>query len=77
MITALAQLRAMLAAGDERGAILLAAKWGRLGDARNAVLTAREAILRPAFLVSVGKDPTAAIAAGTAALRARYVDAAP
>ncbi len=72
MQTKLAQLRAHMAAGDWRAACLLAAKFQELGAARNAVLSAREAYLRPAFQQQIGRDPAALIAAGRAALCERY-----
>jgi hypothetical protein len=74
MKTKLAQLREHMAADDWQAAVLLAAKFGELGAARNAVLSAREAYLRPAFQKQLGRDPAALIAAGKAALIERYGD---
>ena len=65
-------LRNHMAAGEWRDAILLAAKFQRLGAEGPAILSAREAYLRPAFQQQVGKDPAALIAAGRAALLRRY-----
>jgi len=62
------QLRELMAAGDWRAAILLAAKFPALGPHRAAILSAREAYLRPEFQRQVGKSPAALIEAGKAAL---------
>lgn len=70
--TKLAQLRALMAAEEWRSAILLAAKFPRLGARRGAILDAREAYLRPAFQRELGKDPAALIAAGRRALAEAY-----
>lgn len=70
--TKLDQLKKHVAHGDMRAAILLAAKFQQLGDARNAILSAREAYLRPEFQKQLGRDPQALIDAGVAALRGRY-----
>lgn len=72
MTTKLSQLRALMAAGQWREAVLFAAKFPQLGEARNAVLSAREAYLRPAFQQELGRDCAALIAAGRAALEAQY-----
>ena len=66
------KLRALAAAGDMRGALLLAAKFSRLGDEKSAIHSAREAYLRPAFQKQIGRDPSKLIAAGIAALRGKY-----
>ena len=66
------KLRALAAAGDMRGALLLAAKFPRLGDEKSAIHAAREAYLRPAFQKQIGRDPSKLIAAGIAALRGKY-----
>lgn len=70
--TKLDQLKKHIARGDMRAAILLAAKFQQLGDARNAILSAREAYLRPGFQKQLGRDPKALITAGIDALRRRY-----
>ena len=70
--TKLSKLKAFVAAGDMRAAVLLAAKFSDLGAQRNAILSAREAYLRPAFQKQLGRDPASQIAAGTAAIRGRY-----
>jgi hypothetical protein len=72
MKTKISVLRDHMAAGDVRAAILLAAKFGDLGDHRGAILSAREAYLRPDFQRQIGRDPAVLIAAGRAAIRERY-----
>ena len=72
MKTKLAQVREMMACGDMRGAVLMAAKFADLGNQRNAILSAREAYLRPTFQKQIGKNPDALIRAGIAALHERF-----
>lgn len=67
-----AQVRGKMAAGDMRGATLQAARFADLGAQRDAILSAREAYLRPDFQKQIGKDPAALIAAGSAAMRERF-----
>ena len=55
-------------------AIQLAAKFPRLGAEAANITRAREAILRPDFMRQLGKDPSALIEAGKAALLRRYPD---
>ena len=52
-------------------AIRFAAKLGDLGDTRNAILSAKDAVVRPKFMRQLRKDPEALIAAGVEALRQR------
>jgi len=70
--TKISQLRALAASADWRGAILLAAKFQELGTARGAILSAREAYLRPEFQRQIGRCPDVLIECGRAALRDRY-----
>lgn len=72
MQTKLSKLREMMAAEDWRGACLLAAKFQQLGAEKAAILSAREAYLRPGFQAQLGRDPAALINAGRAALLRRY-----
>lgn len=53
-------------------AVKFAAKFPRLGEHRNAILTASSALLSPAFYTSMGKDVDALVRAGIAALQERY-----
>lgn len=71
-VTKLSQLRALMAGGLWRDAVLLAARFDRLGPARDAVLSAREAYLRPGFQRQLGRDPDALVAAGVRALQEHY-----
>jgi len=70
--TKLSQLKAAAAAGDWPGALRIAARFPNLGAHRDAILRAHNALLRPDFYRQIGRDPDAAVAAGIAALRARY-----
>ncbi len=72
METKLSKVKAAADAGDWHRAILLAAKFGDLGDQRNEILSAREAINRPHFMRQIKKEPETLILAGIAALKARY-----
>lgn len=74
LVTKLSQVQAYMRAGDYRAAVLMAAKFADLGDERGAILSAREAYLRPGFQKQIGRDPDALIAAGAAALKRRYGD---
>jgi hypothetical protein len=70
--TKLSQVQEMMGCDDWRGAVLMAAKFADLGAQRNAILSAREAYLRPAFQKQIGKDVDALVAAGIAALNERF-----
>lgn len=70
--TKLSLVRAEMAAGDWRAAVLRAAKFGELGGQRDAILSAREAYLRPDFQRQLGRDLDALKAAGRAALIERF-----
>ena len=65
-------VRAAMAGGDWSAAIRAAAKFADLGVERDAILSAREALLRSAFQRQLGRDPQALIEAGKAALIRRY-----
>jgi hypothetical protein len=66
------EIRALVEAGRLREAILRAAKFQDLGAHRDRILSAREAYQRPEFQTQIGKNPTALIEDGIAALRERY-----
>jgi hypothetical protein len=72
METKAAKLRAMMDAGDWRGALRLAASFGRLGDEKAAITRAWDAIVRPDFARQLRRDPDALVAEGVAALKRRY-----
>lgn len=71
-ITKLSLVKGAAANGNWQKAILLAAKFPDLGKQRDAILSAREAINRPAFQIELKRDPQALIAAGVDALKTRY-----
>lgn len=66
------RIRGLVRAGRLREAVLTAAKFRDLGEARDRVLSAREAYQRPDFQRSLGKDPDLLIADGVLALQERY-----
>ena len=70
--TKLAILREHMAREEWSTAIRLAATFGALGDEKSALMRAREALNRPEFQISLGRDPAALVEAGKAALRRRY-----
>lgn len=72
MKTKLSILREHMAAGRWREAIRLAARFTQLGEQRGAILDAQLAFTSPDFVRGIRKDPDTLIAAGIAALRARY-----
>ena len=71
-MTKLETLKAAAAAGDWQRAIAIAARFPRLGVYRNAVLDAHAAYTNPRFMVQIGRDVGACIAAGKSALAAAY-----
>jgi len=72
METKLSQLKDMTRRGEWGRAIKFAAKFPRLGKHRAPILDAKEALLRPAFLLQIGKDPAALIISGKSALVEKY-----
>ena len=72
MTTKIAKLREAAAAGRWIEALRMAARFPRLGDERTAILRAWNAHLRPEFYRQLRQDPEAVVAAGIAALRAKY-----
>jgi len=72
MQTKLSQVQAHMRAGDYRAAILMAAKFADLGAEKAAILSAREAYLRPDFQRQLRRNPDSLIAAGRAAMDRRY-----
>lgn len=71
-MTKLQQIRDALAAGDERAALRIAAKFPDLGDEREAITRAWEAVQNPRFYQSIGYDPVELESAGVAAIRRRW-----
>lgn len=72
MKTKLSIVREHMEAGRWRDAIRLAAKFPQLGEHRGAILDAHLAYTNPEFARGIRKDPDQMIAAGIAALQARY-----
>ena len=70
--TKLSAVTAAMEAGDWQRAVSLAAKFPRLGAARNAILDAHGAYTNPRFAAQLGKDVEELKRIGIAALRARY-----
>jgi hypothetical protein len=70
--TKLSRLKTAAAAGDWRLAFAIAAKFPQLGAERAAILDAHSAFTNPRFCAQIGRDPEAMIAAGRAALQAKY-----
>lgn len=71
-VSKLDALKAAAAAGDWQRAVAIAARFPRLGAYRAAVLDAHCAYTNPRFMVQVGRDVGACIAAGRLALIAAY-----
>ena len=65
-------LKALMAADKWDKAIKFAAKFPRLGNERDAILSASAALLSPGLYRGMGRDPDALVANGKAALMARY-----
>lgn len=65
-------LKAAMAAEDWPLALRIASRMSSLGSEKEAIVGAWEALKRPEFQRSIGKDPEAAIEAGKAALRRRF-----
>jgi len=72
LITKLEQLRQYMRAGDYHQALKLAAGWQRLGPARDDIQRAWAALNHPEFYREIGQDPDRLVAAGIAAMTARY-----
>lgn len=65
-------LREHMEAGNWDAAIKFAAKFPQLGNERNAILSAKDAINNPRFYRQLKKDPVALIEEGRLALLRRY-----
>lgn len=70
--TKIAALRAAWGAGDRTAALRLAAKFKRLGEHADAIRRGWDAMARPAFYRQIKRDPDTLVAAGVAAVAARY-----
>lgn len=65
-------LKSLMAADDWEKALKMAARFPRLGAERGAILSASSALLSPGLYRGMGRDPEELVAAGKAALIARY-----
>jgi hypothetical protein len=72
MESKIAILRKMMLANDWISALKFAAKFPRLGQARNAILSAKDAVQNPDFYRQLRKDPTLLIQQGINALVEQY-----
>ena len=72
METKLAKLKQMMADGDHRGALKLAASWGRLGKEKRDIERGWAAYSNPEMYRSMGYDDDYLINAGLKALRTKY-----
>jgi hypothetical protein len=68
----IAKVRALMAVGDEVGALRVVARFPRLGDHRDRIQRGWAAYQSPAFYQSLGFDPAALFADAVAAIRERY-----
>lgn len=75
METKLSKLLALLRAGDEEGAMRIAARFPDLGAEKRAITLAWDSRQSPSLYRQMGKDPEALWSAGLAALRSRYAAA--
>lgn len=70
--TKLSRVRALMAAGDTRGALTIVAKFPRLGEHKERITRAWAAATNPTFYTELGRDPAALVADGIAAIHERY-----
>jgi len=66
------KLRAFLAGGNERKAVMLASRFFDRSEATEAAKEAASAILSPAFYKQIGKDPVALETRAVELLRAKF-----
>lgn len=65
------QIKSLLAAGDEAGALRIAARFPHLGEHREVIERAWAAVQHPRFYHEIGQDPDELRRLGVAAVRAR------
>ncbi len=70
--TKLSRLLELMADGDNRAALKLAASFPRLGNHKEPITRGWAAIQSPDFYRQIGKDPDALVVAGVEAIRERY-----
>lgn len=73
LVTKLSVLLGHMERNDWDAALSLAAKFHDLGDHEEAITRAHNARIRPDFYRQLKQDPDALVAAGIAALKARYL----
>ena len=71
-VTKLSLLKKAASGGDWKTAVSIASKFPDLGNEKNAIMSAREAYVRPDFQRQLGRDCEALIASGIAALKGKY-----
>lgn len=72
MKTKLSKLKELMATGDFRAALKLAASFSQLGSQKIQIRRGWQAIQSPDFYREIGKNPDELVAAGVAAIRERY-----
>lgn len=72
MDTKIGRVRALMAAGDEVGALRLVVKFPRLGAEKVVIERGWMAHTRPEFVREIGHDPDRLFADAVAAIRAKY-----
>jgi hypothetical protein len=72
LVTKLSQLEKLMDAGNWPAAIRFAAKFPSLGDERDAILRAKDALLNPDFYRQMKRDPDKLVEEGKAALLRKY-----
>ena len=72
MRRALDRLIEYMRAEDWDRALSLASKWRQLGDERDAIISGHSANTSADFYRQIGKDPSAMVQEGIAALKRRY-----
>lgn len=68
------QIVRLLKLGENAKALAMAAKFQDLGEHRDAITKGANAAKNPDFYRQIRQDPAALVAAGIAALRARYLE---
>lgn len=72
METKLEKLKKAYGSGDYKKALAIASKFPRLGNEKDAIVTAHECIVNPTFYKQLGYDIEARIGAGLYALVRKY-----
>jgi len=72
-MTKLEELKQLIETNQYDKAIKMAAKFPRLGEERNAILSASSALLSPETYRAMGKDPETVIQDGITAIINKYL----